>query len=162
MNPGGIWSGDYLVAECAPFRSDCNVAQGMVSVHIIIEIVKIVNSVDEFPVAERRRERLLTYDEFDVLEAIEGAEDDREEEVAEPVEVPAFTDGFDVADAEAALVDDEPSATAEVPSGSKDFRGLGTETFPGRADVRAHKGSTRPPTTIPPELWWRSSARQKW
>ncbi len=61
-----------------------------------------------------------------------------------PVEAHAFPDGFDVADAEAALAEDKPSATAEVPAGSKDVRSLGTDTFPGRADVRARKVFTRP------------------
>ena len=37
---GGLWSCDYLVADLAPFRKDCDVAKSKVKIHSIKEIVK--------------------------------------------------------------------------------------------------------------------------
>ena len=65
---------------------------------------------------------------FDVPEAEEANEDEKEEDVVEPAEVPSLPDGLDVADAEEAPADRELSARAEVPSGSIDARGLEAET----------------------------------
>ena len=100
---------------------------------------------------------------FDVHEAEEANEDEKEEDVMEPAEVLALPDGLDVADAEEAPADGELPTRAEAPSGSIDVRGLGTESFPGRAGERpagARTGSTRLPA-IPPELWERRSSKQK-
>ncbi len=36
---GGLWSGDYLVADLAPFRLDCDVHRSKVKVHRIKEVV---------------------------------------------------------------------------------------------------------------------------
>ena len=40
IHAGGLWSGDYLVADLAPFRQDCDVAKSKVKVHRIKEVVK--------------------------------------------------------------------------------------------------------------------------
>ena len=37
---GGLWSGDYPVADLAPFRLDCDVHMSKVKVHRIKEVVK--------------------------------------------------------------------------------------------------------------------------
>ncbi len=71
----------------------------------------------------RRREAdiILKDESFDVPEAEVASEDEEEEDVVEPAEVPPLPDGFDVADAEEAPADGEMPARAEVPSGSFRF-----------------------------------------
>ena len=39
IQPGGLWNGDYLVADLAPFREDCDVAKSKVKIHRTKEIV---------------------------------------------------------------------------------------------------------------------------
>ncbi len=69
------------------------------------------------PVAERRRERALKEEDFDVPDEMpELVEQSDDEEPANPT------------DAEA----DELSAKAEAPGSSRDTRGLGLETLQGR------------------------------
>ena len=51
VHSGGIWSGDYLFAEYAPFRASCDVIRGAVTVYGTKEIIKIANNVYELPVA---------------------------------------------------------------------------------------------------------------
>ena len=40
IQPGGLWNGDYLVADLAPFRKDCDVAKSKVEIHRTKEMVK--------------------------------------------------------------------------------------------------------------------------
>jgi hypothetical protein len=61
---GGLWSGDYIVAEYAPFMKDCDATRAKVKVHHIREVVRNMSGQFVFPVAERRRERALK-EEFD-------------------------------------------------------------------------------------------------
>ena len=63
---GGIWSGDYLVADYAPFKKDCDVGRAKVKVHPTREVVKNLSGKLIFPVAERRRERALKEGNFGV------------------------------------------------------------------------------------------------
>ena len=61
IHAGGLWSGDYLVADLAPFRQDCDVAKSKVKVHRIKEVVK--NTWANSPTLSRsgdRRESLTT------------------------------------------------------------------------------------------------------
>ena len=37
---GGIWSGDYLVADYAPFKKDCDVGRAKVKVHRTKEVAR--------------------------------------------------------------------------------------------------------------------------
>ncbi len=37
---GGIWSGDYLVADYAPFKKDGDVGRAKVKIHRAKEVVK--------------------------------------------------------------------------------------------------------------------------
>ena len=39
LHPGGVWGGDYLVADLAPFRDSCEVARSKVKVHRIKAVV---------------------------------------------------------------------------------------------------------------------------
>ena len=39
IHPGGVWSGDYLVAEFAPFRKNYDVERSKVKIHRIKEVV---------------------------------------------------------------------------------------------------------------------------
>ena len=39
IHAGGLWSGDYLVADYSPFRRDCDVAKSKVKIHRIREVV---------------------------------------------------------------------------------------------------------------------------
>ena len=41
VHAGGLWSGDYLVADLAPFRQDCDVVKSKVKIHRIKEVVEI-------------------------------------------------------------------------------------------------------------------------
>jgi hypothetical protein len=41
VHAGGLWSGDYLVADLAPFRQDCDVVKSVVKIHRIKEVVKV-------------------------------------------------------------------------------------------------------------------------
>ena len=40
VQAGGLWHGDYLVADRAPFRENGDVAKSKVKIHIIQEVVK--------------------------------------------------------------------------------------------------------------------------
>ncbi len=63
---GGIWSGDYLVADYAQFKTDCDVGRAKVNVHRANEVVKNLSGQFIFSVAERRRERALKEEDFGV------------------------------------------------------------------------------------------------
>ena len=78
---GGVWSGDDLIAEHAPFRADSDVVRGKLKSNRIKVIVKTVNNVYEFLIAEKQKEILLKDENFDVPEAEEASED--ETDVAE-------------------------------------------------------------------------------
>ena len=45
-----MWSGDYLVADLAPFRQDCDEAKSKVKIHRIREIVTNHSGKFTFPV----------------------------------------------------------------------------------------------------------------
>ena len=40
VHAGGLWSGDYLVADLAPFRQDCDEAKSKVEIYRAKEVVK--------------------------------------------------------------------------------------------------------------------------
>ena len=61
---------------------------------------------------------------------VQGAEGGIIDEVVEPVEDLSSPDVLLAADAEEVSAGERLSARAEVPSGSTDARGLGTEAFP--------------------------------
>ena len=63
VQAGGLWHGDYLVADLAPFRENCDVAKSKVKIHMIKEVVKKHLGKFTFPVARWRSERLLRYGE---------------------------------------------------------------------------------------------------
>ena len=56
---GGIWRGDYLVADYAPFKKDCDVGRAKVKVHRAKAVAKNLSGKFIFPVAERCRVRTL-------------------------------------------------------------------------------------------------------
>ncbi len=66
VNPGGEWSGDYLVADLAYFRADPDVPRSQIKVHRIKEVVPIFDGKFVFPVAVWRRERLLKADHLGI------------------------------------------------------------------------------------------------
>ena len=51
VNPGGEWSGDYLVADLAYFRANPDVPRSKVIIHRIKEAVPILDGKFVFPVA---------------------------------------------------------------------------------------------------------------
>ena len=59
IHAGGLWSGDYLVADFAPFRQDCDVIKSKVKIHRIKEVVKKPSGEFLFPVAILRQKRVL-------------------------------------------------------------------------------------------------------
>ncbi len=74
VNPGGEWSGDYLVADLAYFRENPDVVRSKVKIHRIKEAVPILDGKFVFPVAVWRHERLLKADNFDVPAEVEEVE----------------------------------------------------------------------------------------
>ena len=64
IHPGGLWSGDYLVADLAPFRIDCDATRNKVKVHRIREIVTNHSGKFTYPVAIWRHKRSLLDDQF--------------------------------------------------------------------------------------------------
>ena len=156
IQPGGLWNGDYLVADLAPFREDCDVAKSKVKIHRTKEIVKNYGARFIFPVAYWRYRRLISgSDETDAT-----------------VFPSCIPEGADVARAsgDAPLPPDAPpvetmpaqagSSSANGVAPGTDTRGMGLETFEGRGAVRHRKGTSRPPT-ISPELWQSISAKRK-
>ena len=59
IHPGGLWSGDYLVAELAPFRKNYDATRAKVKVHRIREVVTNHTGEFRYPVAEWRMKALL-------------------------------------------------------------------------------------------------------
>ena len=158
VHSGGVWSGDYLVAEYVASMASCDVIRGKVKFHRAKEIVNIVNNVYELPIAQRRTYRIWKDRDSCVPEAEDVIEDDNNEGVIEAAEDLVLTDGLDAAD-----VDERLSVRAGASPGRIDVRGSGTEVFPGRAagkPVRARKGTTRL-KNVSLEPWRTSSAYQK-
>ncbi len=122
MQSGGLWNGDYIVADYEPFKNNCDLLERKVNIHRIKEVLKNLSGVFTFPVAEMRTERGLRDEHFDVPEAIPDPSDNSDTE-----ETPKADNA------------DELSAKAEVPLGT-DERGLGNETFPGRDDALGEGG----------------------
>ena len=54
VHAGGLGSGDYLVADYAPFKKYCDVGRAKVEVHRAEGVVKNLSGKFIFPVAERR------------------------------------------------------------------------------------------------------------
>ena len=160
IHPGGLWSGDYLVAELQPFRRNHDVPRSKVKVHRTKEVVPNLSGKFIYPVAKWRRKALLRGDHSDhttdpdlpALGDTSGGEDDSDDEPPRPPgssgdlpPVPTFPPPDEVS----AKAGPQSEYTETAPG--TDTRGLGLETFDGRGSVRVRKGSTRPPT-IPPEL----------
>ena len=57
IQPGGLWNGDYTVADYEPFKKDCDVLESKVEIHRIKEVLKHLSNTLTFPVAEVRREK---------------------------------------------------------------------------------------------------------
>ena len=51
IHPGGLWSGDYLVADLASFKTDCDAAKSKVKIHRAKEVVPNHSGKFIFPVA---------------------------------------------------------------------------------------------------------------
>ena len=66
IHPGGLWSGDYLVAELAPFRKNYDVARSKVKIHRIREVVTNRAGKFAYPVAKWRQQGLLRGVDFDM------------------------------------------------------------------------------------------------
>ncbi len=64
VHAGGLWSGDYLVADLAPSRKDCDVRRSKVKIHRIKEAATNQLGTYVFPVARWRRKRLLNDGDF--------------------------------------------------------------------------------------------------
>ncbi len=77
VNPGGEWSGDYLVADLEYFRKNPDVPRPGVKVHRIKEVGLNPDGKFVFPVAVWRRERLLKGGDFEVSEDVEEVEEQR-------------------------------------------------------------------------------------
>ena len=126
VHAGGLWSGDYIVADYEPFKKDCDVATSKVSIQLEWKV--------RFPVAERFRERALKDKDFsapsEMPELGETSADEGERSPADTAEA------------------DEPSAKAETLFAGADIRGEGLEAFDGRGptgSARVRKGSAMPP-----------------
>ena len=156
---GGLWSGDYLVADLAPFRLDCDLKRSKVKVHRIKEVVKNHTGNFTFPVARWRRRREISMTDFDNPTDPEMPElRDTSDDEAPPRPPGSSSDGAGVSSQRSDPV--PPPAIQSPPAPGTDTRGLGLETFDGRGSVRMRKGTTRPPT-IPPELWGTHSKKRK-
>ncbi len=125
VQSGGLWSCDYIVADYEPFKDNCAALESRVKTHRIKEVLKSLNGVFTFPVAEMRRERGLRDHGFGAPEAVP--------DLVENIDTAARPQGEEATSATAEHAD-ELSAKAEVPLGT-DERGLGNETFPGRDDA---------------------------
>ena len=66
FHPGGLWSGDYLVAELHPFRRNHDVARSKVKIHRIREVVTNHTGKFIYPVAKWRQKGLLRDVDFDM------------------------------------------------------------------------------------------------
>ena len=131
FHPGGLWSGDYLVADLAPFKIHCNVIMSKVKIHRIKEVAPNHSGKFYFPVAYWRKRRLLreyneeglTDPEMPDLGEDSGDDDDYlpkpADDLPPPIPVPAEAmpsqDGSLLANA------------GTVPG--QDTRGMGLETF---------------------------------
>ncbi len=180
VHAGGLWSGDYLVADFAPFRRDCNVAKSKVKIHRIRGIAPNRKGEFIFLVANLRHKRMMalgddfnapTDDEMPVLTATSDDEADGPDTDADepsgsykllfgPADPRIDADAVPPPHHELGSPPTDPSPLQGgwVPAG--DTRGLGLESSPRRGKVRKYTGSTRPPT-IPSELWQKSSAKTK-
>ena len=166
IQPGGLWSGDYLVADLAPFRLDCDVAKSKVKIHRIKEVLPSRHGLFNFPVA-RWRQKLVLWQSYGIpddpdMPGLCASSDDDEPPPQggvsdNPTDRPgSSTDGLGVATAGS-----DPLAPPSVPlagvlppqggalsangiAPGTDTRGMGLETFEGRGSVRVRKGSTRP------------------
>ena len=155
---GGLWSGDYLVADLAPFRKDCDVTRSKVKVHRIKEVVKNHTGKSTFPVARWRRTRELNMVDFDNSTDPEMPElCDTSDDEAPPRPPGSSSDGIGVSSERLDTL--PPTHQNSSPAPGTDTRGLGLETFEGRGSVRMRKGTTRPPT-IPPEFWQKHSKKK--
>jgi hypothetical protein len=167
IHPGGVWSGDYLVAELAPLRKNFDVVKSKIKIHRIKEVVTNHTGKFTFPVAELRQKGGLGEAHFgppcdpEMPDLVVDESDDE----ALPQAAGSSTDIPDVpiqADPplEAVPSHDGPLSGNTGLAPGTDTRGMGLETFGGRGGVRVRKGSTRPPD-ISPELWQSISKKKK-
>ena len=92
IHPGGLWSGDYLVAELQPFRRNYDVPRSKAKVHRTKEIILNLSGQFIYPVAKSRRKALLRGDYSDhttdpdvpALGDTSGGEDDSDDEPPRP------------------------------------------------------------------------------
>ena len=147
QQPGGKWSGDYLVAEFEPFRYNPDAKPKDVTVHRVKEVVppKRLEPI-HFPLADYRK-RLR-----EIPEAVPNFDPAPTGPVLPEPSAPSSgkPDGRDSGEPEEAFeppTDDLQPVTVE----SLDVRGKGTESFDGKR-VQPRSGSTRPPN-VHPEVW---------
>ena len=147
VQPGGLWSGDYYVAYLAPFRLDCDVAWSKVKAHRIKEVVSHRLGKVICPVVQWRRTRVENQ-QFGIADVPEmpGLEPDIESDGDEgdlPRPAGSSTDGqaipTDVEPAEALPPQGRVLSAQEIAPGT-DTRGLGLETFEGRATSGIERG----------------------
>ncbi len=151
---GGIWSGDYLVADYAPFKKDCDVTPATVRAHRIKEVLRRLSGIFVFPVAERRRERILKYQDFNAPEELRELDESDDEGILDLADT--SDDEGDAAEANEPSAGAEvrpnaeetsPSAGAEAPTPGTDTRGLGLETIEGRGATGAVRIRKHNPTS---------------
>jgi hypothetical protein len=74
----GVFIG-YIVADNAPFKKNCDATPAKMKTHRIKEVLNNLSGVFVFPVAERRKERILKDQDFNAPEEMpERAESDDE------------------------------------------------------------------------------------
>ena len=174
IQPGGLWSGDYLVADLAPFREDCDVAKSKVKIHRIKEVLRNRSGLYDFPVAQWRQIRVLrlSFDEPDDPDEPKICSSSDDDEPPPQGGVPdnpsdlarSSTDGLGVATerSDPLIPTDIPPAEMLPPKAGAlsangiapgtDTRGMGLETFEGRGSVRGRKGVHKAPNYPPRTL----------
>ena len=81
VQPGGLWSGDYLVSNYSPFKKACDVVKSKAKIHRVKRCWKTLGKF-VFPVAERRKERLLKDEDFDAPDELPDLVDTSDDEGA--------------------------------------------------------------------------------
>ncbi len=147
--PGGLHTGDYLIAEYAAPKNNTDAGINQVNAHRVKEVVASVTGSYQLPIAELRRESELRGVNFDAPAEVPDVVADEpdapehigqveEEENSERDGVASGSGGPD-----AAPFEEAPHPKGLVHARGSDERGKG-EVVDGRK-VRKYKVSTRPP-----------------
>ena len=135
MQPGGRWSGDYLVVEFARLRESPNTEPGSAKIHRVAEVMNVDFGKFVFPLGEYRLAK-----EAEVVVTTEVPEQGG----STPGQIPVLTEPQDSSRKR------EAEAPGGLGAGRPDLRGQGG-VVDGRP-VRRYKGSKRPPY-IDPDVW---------